>query len=102
MKAMILNNPLPIENKPLSLVDMQVPEPKANEILEEFIRLIEEVIGFYEKEDRAYFVLAVGCTGGRHRSVAVVCAMEERLRLRGVSPKVFHRDIMSERDPVRS
>jgi UPF0042 nucleotide-binding protein len=70
-------------------------DPKAAEILETFIQMIEEVVAFYEKEDRAYFVLAVGCTGGRHRSVAVVCALEERLRLRGVSPKVFHRDTQS-------
>jgi len=70
-------------------------DPKACEILETFFQMIEEVVVFYEKEDRAYFVLAVGCTGGRHRSVAVVCALEERLRLRGVSPKVFHRDTRS-------
>jgi UPF0042 nucleotide-binding protein len=71
-------------------------DPKPNEMLEAFIQLIEQVVAFYEKEDRAYFVLAVGCTGGRHRSVAVVCALEERLRLRGISPKVFHRDVQSE------
>jgi UPF0042 nucleotide-binding protein len=70
-------------------------DPKADGILETFLQMIEEVVAFYEKEDRAYFVLAVGCTGGRHRSVAVVCALEERLRLRGVSPKVFHRDIQA-------
>jgi len=70
-------------------------DPKAAKILETFVEMIEEVVAFYEKEDRAYFVLAVGCTGGRHRSVAVVCALEERLRLRGVSPKIFHRDTLS-------
>lgn len=70
-------------------------DPRGSEMLEGFIRLIEDVVAFYEKEDRAYFVLAVGCTGGRHRSVAVVCTLEERLRLRGVSPKVFHRDIQA-------
>ena len=70
-------------------------DAKAGEILEGFIQLIEDVVSFYEKEDRAYFVLAVGCTGGRHRSVAVVCTLEERLRSRGISPKVFHRDIQS-------
>jgi UPF0042 nucleotide-binding protein len=69
---------------------------RAAEILESFLRLIEDVVALYEQEDRAYFVLAVGCTGGRHRSVAVVCALEERLRLRGLAPKVFHRDILAE------
>jgi UPF0042 nucleotide-binding protein len=70
-------------------------DPKAGEILETFLQMIEDVVAFYEKEDRAYLVLAVGCTGGRHRSVAVVCALEERLRSRGVSPKIFHRDTQS-------
>jgi UPF0042 nucleotide-binding protein len=70
-------------------------DSRASEILAAFIQWIEDVVAFYEKEDRAYLVLAVGCTGGRHRSVAVVCALEERLRLRGLSPKVFHRDIQS-------
>ena len=71
-------------------------DARPSEILEAFLHLIEDVVAYYSMEDRAYFVLAVGCTGGRHRSVAVVCALEERLRLRGYSPKVFHRDIQSE------
>ena len=75
-------------------------EPKANEILDSFFHLIEGVVALYDKEDRAYFVLAIGCTGGRHRSVAVVCAVEERLRLLGYSPKVFHRDIQPEGEPA--
>jgi UPF0042 nucleotide-binding protein len=70
-------------------------DKRADEILDRFVHLIEDVVAFYEKEDRAYLVVAVGCTGGMHRSVAVVCAMEERLRLRGISSKVFHRDIQS-------
>ncbi len=68
-------------------------DEKAGKILEEFLQMIEDVVDFYKKDDRAYFVLAVGCTGGKHRSVAVVCALEERLRSRGIAPKVFHRDI---------
>ena len=71
-------------------------DSKPDESLEAFIQLIEDVVAYYAMEDRAYFVLAVGCTGGRHRSVAVVCALEESLRFRGYSPKVFHRDIQSE------
>ena len=76
-------------------------DPKPTEILEKFLHLIEDMISFYEKEDRTYLVLAVGCTGGRHRSVAVVCRIEERLRSLGYSPKVFHRDIRSEQESTR-
>lgn len=43
--------------------------------------------------DRPVFRLAVGCTGGRHRSVAVVERMNKMLELQGVAVDMFHRDI---------
>ncbi len=75
---------------------------KENEILEKFYQLVEEMIAFYEKDDRTYFVLAVGCTGGKHRSVAVVCSLEESLCSLGYSPKVLHREITIEKDSLAS
>ncbi len=75
---------------------------KENEILDKFYQLVEGMIAFYEKDDRAYFVLAVGCTGGKHRSVAVVCSLEERLSSLGYSPKVLHRDISIKKDSFSS
>jgi len=68
-------------------------DPKATEILDQFFQWLESVVGFSEKEDRAYFTLGIGCTGGRHRSVAVVCMLEARLRALGYSPRVYHRDL---------
>ncbi len=65
----------------------------SNEILGRFFDLVTSVTAFYETEDRSYLVLAMGCTGGRHRSVAVVCEAERRLRALGYAPVVFHRDI---------
>ena len=65
----------------------------ASEILNAFYALAEAMIAFYEKDDRTYFVFAVGCTGGKHRSVAVVCHLEARLAALGYSPQVLHRDI---------
>jgi UPF0042 nucleotide-binding protein len=108
MDVRFLPNPhyeLPLRDRDGRDPDVQAyirGEAEADEILERFIHLIVDVVAFYEREDRAYFVLAVGCTGGRHRSVAVVCALEENLRSRGYSPKVFHRDIQPEGTPARS
>lgn len=65
----------------------------ASGILEKILEMIQEMVAFYGKADRAYFVLGVGCTGGRHRSVGVVSKIEERLRSSGHSPKVLHRDL---------
>ena len=47
----------------------------------------------YRKENRSYLSVAVGCTGGRHRSVAIVEILERRLREAGWSPRLGHRDI---------
>ena len=47
----------------------------------------------YEVEGKSYLSLGLGCTGGRHRSVAMVEALAERLRTRGLDPAVIHRDL---------
>lgn len=47
----------------------------------------------YVAEGKAYLTLAFGCTGGRHRSVAIAEAAAELLRARGVDPTVVHRDV---------
>ena len=44
-------------------------------------------------EGKAYLSIAFGCTGGRHRSVAIVEEVASRLRRRGIEATVKHRDI---------
>lgn len=70
----------------------------------EFLRLIEPLLLFLVCENKASgkqdLHLAVGCTGGQHRSVAVVESLKALLAGRGVVVQVVHRDI--ERDsPAR-
>jgi len=67
--------------------------PEATELLERFLHWVQGMVLFYEREDRTYFNMGIGCTGGKHRSVAVVCMLEERLRALGYSPCVSHRDL---------
>ena len=45
------------------------------------------------REGKSYLTVAMGCTGGRHRSVALADALAERLASHGVSATAFHRDI---------
>jgi UPF0042 nucleotide-binding protein len=63
----------------------------------DFSRRVEDLLVFllpyYIKEGKSYFTLAVGCTGGRHRSVALAEELARRLRSRGYQPSVHHRDI---------
>lgn len=47
----------------------------------------------YESEGKAYLTVAFGCTGGRHRSVAITEEIANRLRSKGFDPSVTHRDV---------
>jgi UPF0042 nucleotide-binding protein len=55
--------------------------------------LLEFLLPLYEAEGKAYLTVAVGCTGGRHRSVAVVEALAPELRRGGREVNVTHRDV---------
>ena len=55
--------------------------------------LLELLLPAYVEEGKSYLTLAFGCTGGRHRSVAIADEVAARLRGRGVEPTVEHRDI---------
>jgi len=63
------------------------------EFLEKYFSLLEYLLPLYEREGKSYLTIAVGCTGGRHRSVTIVEDIFEHLRgeKRGVTLK--HRDI---------
>ncbi len=62
-----------------------------------FLGLFRQVADFllplYEREGKAYLTIGIGCTGGRHRSVAVAEAIAVRLRGRGWHVTVRHRDV---------
>jgi UPF0042 nucleotide-binding protein len=55
--------------------------------------LLQFLLPLYEGEGKAYLTVAVGCTGGRHRSVAVVEALAPDLRRGGREVNVSHRDV---------
>ena len=67
------------------------------EITSTFVNQLEEMLSHllpaYVAQGKAYVSVAFGCTGGRHRSVAVAEAVASRLRDRGVEPTVRHRDL---------
>ena len=55
--------------------------------------LIADLIPRYFEAGKSYLAVAFGCTGGRHRSVAAATMLAERLRARGFSPNIRHRDL---------
>ena len=67
--------------------------PETSDFLRRFEELLLSLLPTYRAEGRTYLTVAVGCTGGRHRSVAIVEEFVSRLHHRGVGVRVTHRDI---------
>jgi UPF0042 nucleotide-binding protein len=61
--------------------------------LDRFESLLVELLPSYQGEGRTYLTIAVGCTGGRHRSVAVANELARRLGEHGVAARTTHRDL---------
>jgi UPF0042 nucleotide-binding protein len=74
------------ELRPLYVLDQ---EP-AQHFLDDVVGLLEWQIPAFAKEGKSYLSIAIGCTGGRHRSVAIAEEVRRRLNLQHA---VFHRDI---------
>ena len=73
-----------------------VSQEGAEEFLGSVERLFEPVLAGYLRENRKYVTLAVGCTGGKHRSVAMAEALSARLSSDTVETFVVHRDLGQE------
>lgn len=97
--ARFLPNPFYVtELRPLTGLDGGVREYVfQNGQAEEFLSRLWELVGWllprYEEEGKTSLVIAVGCTGGHHRSVAIAHALGERIRARGWPVAESHRDL---------
>jgi UPF0042 nucleotide-binding protein len=65
----------------------------AEGFLKKFIALVNFLIPHYEKEGKSYLTIGVGCTGGKHRSVAVINSLEKLISKKGFLIRVLHRDL---------
>ena len=65
----------------------------ANDFLDRFEGLLGSLLPAYQAEGKSYLTVAIGCTGGRHRSVAVAEEISARLRGLGFAVRVSHRDL---------
>lgn len=73
--------------------DYVLGQPIAEEFLARIESLLDLLIPAYVAEGKSYLTVAFGCTGGRHRSVAIAEAVAGALASRGVDLRVTHRDI---------
>ncbi|SKA22193.1 UPF0042 nucleotide-binding protein [Marinactinospora thermotolerans DSM 45154] len=65
----------------------------AKELLDAYTEVLRLLVAGYLREGKHYMTLAVGCTGGKHRSVAMAERFSERLREEGLEVHVVHRDL---------
>ncbi|MFO0681180.1 MAG: RNase adapter RapZ [Sandaracinus sp.] len=81
----------PLTGLDAPVADYVLKEPETTELLEDVTRLLDRTLPRYEREGKAYLTIAIGCTGGRHRSVAIVEELARRFgKQRSVT--VAHRD----------
>ena len=64
---------------------------------QEFMARLRDFLGYllprYQKEGKAYLTVAIGCTGGRHRSVALVEELREFVTAQSIPVNLTHRDV---------
>ena len=60
--------------------------------LDKYLDLLDYLIPLYEKEGKAYLTIAIGCTGGRHRSVTIAGTIYEHIHAMGKTVELNHRD----------
>ncbi len=81
--------------------DFVLADADSQAFLERASAFLELCLPLHEREGRAYLTIAVGCTGGRHRSVVVAAWLAERLAERlGRAIEVVHRDVAREQPPA--
>jgi RNase adapter protein RapZ len=86
------------ELRPLPGTDERVKTyVKGQQTYREFMRRLRSLLGFmvpgFVAEGKSYLTIAIGCTGGRHRSVVVSEDLAQFFRDKGLNPSVDHRDV---------
>jgi len=67
--------------------------PETREFLQKAVELLQFLLPHYAREGKSYLTVGIGCTGGRHRSVAIARIIEDILTRNGYEVRLRHRDI---------
>ena len=74
------------------VVDFVMSHPEAQELLKRYEHFLEYALPLYVKEGKSQLTIAVGCTGGKHRSITFARKIAEYCKQLGYEPGVQHRD----------
>jgi UPF0042 nucleotide-binding protein len=83
----------PLTGREQAVKDYVLGQSATNAFLERLCDLLAVLLSGYQEEGRHYLTVAVGCTGGRHRSVVLSEAIAQIIREVGFRAKVVHRDV---------
>ncbi|MFK7895853.1 MAG: RNase adapter RapZ [Myxococcota bacterium] len=79
--------------KEASVADYVLESERGQEFFSRLSSFFDYLLPLYDEEGKAYVTVGVGCTGGRHRSVAIAEMMGKRLRAMGREVNLVHRDV---------
>ncbi len=85
-----------LDGRDRAVTEFVFAHAESRELMAKLEGLLTFLLPAYQREGKAYLTVAIGCTGGRHRSVAVAEELKRFLDAQGVSPAVVHRDIERE------
>ncbi|WP_255506757.1 RNase adapter RapZ [Mycolicibacterium sp. 018/SC-01/001] len=83
----------PLTGQDARVRDYVLGQPGAVEFVDSYHHLLDVVIDGYRREGKRYMTVAIGCTGGKHRSVAMAEALADRLVDTALTVRVLHRDL---------
>jgi UPF0042 nucleotide-binding protein len=83
----------PLTGRDEVVADYVKVRPSAQTFLDQYVPLLENVAGGYLTEGKRFMTVAIGCTGGKHRSVAMTEEIAARLRAHGIDTRASHRDL---------
>lgn len=86
----------PLDGRDPAVREFVVGHAESRQLLDYLETLLGFLLPCYQREGKAYLTVAIGCTGGRHRSVALVEELKPFFEKRGFSPALTHRDICRE------
>lgn len=84
----------PLTGQDKAVSDFVLKDNGAADFVDRYVHALEPVLAGYRRENKHYATIAVGCTGGKHRSVAVAIELAKRLgQLPRVTASIRHRDL---------
>ncbi len=83
----------PLTGRDEAVADYVTTRPEAEEFLRAYVGLVEILTTGYLREGKRFMTIAIGCTGGKHRSVAMTEEIAARLNRSGIEAHATHRDL---------